>query len=85
VTRFSDALRAAIVTGVVEGRPLREAAAAFAVALRHGGARPEQAVIAVKSLVQETINRRTNIDRTTAGDLLRRVVLWAIEAYYRAD
>lgn len=82
---FASALRAAIATGATDARPLRDAVRQFVIGLRERGTPPERALIAVKELVFGAVRRRAATPSTETGALLRRVVHWAIEAYYRAD
>ena len=83
--RFAAALRAAAATGAPDARSLREAVRAFAQSRRDAGDAPEGALIAVKERVVDAVRRRPGTPKSDASALLRRVVHWAIEAYYRAD
>ncbi len=83
--RFAAALRAAAATGATDAGSLREAVRAFAQSRRDAGDAPERALIAVKERVGDALRRRPNTPKSDASALLRRVVHWAIEAYYRAD
>jgi acetyl esterase/lipase len=82
---FASALRAAIATGATDARTLRDAVRQYVIALRERGAPPERALIAVKEHVFDAVRRRAATPTTETSALLRRVVHWAIEAYYRAD
>jgi hypothetical protein len=83
--RFAAALRAAAATGATDAASLREAVRAFAESRRDAGDPPERALIAVKERVGDALRRRPGAPKGDASALLRRVVHWAIEAYYRAD
>ena len=83
--RFAAALRAAAATGATDAGSLREAVRAFAQSRRDAGDAPERALIAVKERVGDALRRRPATPKSDATALLRRVVHWAIEAYYRAD
>jgi hypothetical protein len=82
---FAVALRAAIATGATEADLLRAALLTFVTDLRVRGEPPERALIAVKERVLIAMQRRSDLSRADAGALLRRIVHWTIEAYYRAD
>lgn len=82
---FSTTLRATVATGATDARALRDALRAFVVALRAQGDPPERALIAVKNRVFEAVRRRPATPGADTGALVRRIVHWAIEAYYRAD
>ena len=82
---FSRALRAAIATGAIEAAALRLSLRSFVDDLRGRGEPPERALIAVKERVLLAAQRRPDIDRSEAGVLLRQIVHWTIEAYFRAD
>jgi hypothetical protein len=84
VERFAAALRAAAATGATSGGPLREAVRAYVETRRDAGDPPERALIAVKERVGDALRRRPATPKGDASALLRRVVHWAIEAYYRA-
>jgi len=83
--RFAAALRAAAATGATDATSLRDAVRAFAESRREAGDPPELALIAVKERVGDALRRRPGAPKGDASALLRRVVHWAIEAYYRAD
>ena len=83
--RFAAALRAAAATGATNAGPLREAVRAYVETRRDSGDPPERALIAVKERVGDALRRRPSTPKGAASALLRRVVHWAIEAYYRAD
>jgi hypothetical protein len=83
--RFAAALRAAAATGATDAASLRDAVRAFAESRRDAGDPPERALIAVKERVNDALRRRPGAPKGDARTLLRRVVHWAIEAYYRAD
>jgi hypothetical protein len=83
--RLAAALRAAAATGATDAASLRDAVRAFAESRRHAGDPPERALIAVKERVGDALRRRPGAPKRDASALLRRVVHWAIEAYYRAD
>jgi hypothetical protein len=83
--RFAAGLRAAVATGATDAGSLREAVRAFARSRRDAGDAPERALIAVKERVGDALRRRPGTPKSDASALLRRVVHWAIEAYYRAD
>lgn len=83
--RFAAALRAAAATGATNAGPLREAVRAYVETRRDAGDPPERALIAVKERVGDALRRRPSTPKRDASTLLRRVVHWAIEAYYRAD
>ncbi len=80
-----SALRAAVATGAIDAEPLRSAVRAFTDTLRAIGEPPERALIAVKHLVTDATHRRRDIDPAVSTALLRCVVQWAVQAYYRAD
>ena len=82
--RFSNALRAAIATGAVETDALRSSLRTYVEDLRANHP-PERALVAVKERVLLALQRRADIDRAEAGVLLRQIVHWTIEAYFRAD
>jgi len=82
---FAAALRAAVATGATDALSLRDAVRVFVEVCRGTGDPPERALIAVKERVLDALRRRPNTPKADAGALLRRVVHWAIEAYYRAD
>jgi hypothetical protein len=82
---FSATLRATVATGATDARPLRDALRTFVAALRARGEPPERALIAVKDRVFEAVRRRQATPGADTGALVRRIVHWAIEAYYRAD
>ncbi len=82
--RFSKALRAAIATGAIDTDALRSALRAYVEDMRPNDP-PERALIAVKERVLVALQRRANVDRGEAGVLLRQIVHWTIEAYFRAD
>jgi hypothetical protein len=82
--RFAAALRAAAATGATDAASLRDAVRAFAQSRRDAGDPPERALIAVKERVGDALRRRPATPKGDASTLLRRVVHWAIEAYYRA-
>jgi hypothetical protein len=83
--RVVAVLRATLATGAEDVAPVREALRAYVLSLRARGNPPERAVIAVKERVFEAIRRRPGTPPADASALLRRVVHWAIESYYRAD
>ncbi len=83
--RFAAALRAAAATGATNVGALREAVRAYVETRREAGDPPERALIAVKERVGDALRRRPATPKSDASALLRRVVHWAIEAYYRAD
>jgi hypothetical protein len=83
--RFAAALRAAAATGATSAGALREAVRVYVETRRDAGDPPERALIAVKERVGDALRRRPATPRGDASALLRRVVHWAIEAYYRAD
>ncbi len=83
--RFAAALRAAAATGATNAGALREAVRAYVATRRDAGDPPERALIAVKERVGDALRRRLATPKGNASALLRRVVHWAIEAYYRAD
>jgi hypothetical protein len=82
--RFAAALRAAAATGATDAASLRDAVPAFAQSRRDAGDPPERTLIAVKDRVGDALRRRPATPKGDASTLLRRVVHWAIEAYYRA-
>jgi len=82
--RFSNALRAAITTGAIDTDALRSALRAYVEDMRANDP-PERALIAVKERVLLALQRRPDVDRAEAGALLRQIVHWTIEAYFRAD
>jgi hypothetical protein len=83
--RFAAALRAAAATGATNVAALREAVRAYVETRRDAGDPPERALIAVKERVGDALRRRPATPKHDASTLVRRVVHWAIEAYYRAD
>jgi hypothetical protein len=82
---FSRALRAAIATGAIEAAALRSSLHSFVDDLRGRGEPPERALIAVKERVLLAAQRRPDVDRSETGVLLRQIVHWTIEEYFRAD
>jgi hypothetical protein len=82
---FARALRAAVATGAVDAGGLQATLRAFVAEMRARGEPPERALIAVKERVLVAVHRRGDVDRTDASALLRQIVHWTIEAYYRAD
>jgi hypothetical protein len=82
---FSHALRAAVVTGAFDTSALHAALRAFVDDMRDHAEPPERALIAVKECVLIAVQRREDISRAEASAVLRQIVHWTIEAYYRAD
>jgi hypothetical protein len=82
---FAVALRTAIATGATDTEPLRLALLTFVTDMRLRAEAPERTLIAVKERVLLATQRRPDLTRTEAGALLRQIVHWTIEAYYRAD
>jgi hypothetical protein len=64
---------------------LRIALRAFVDDLREHAEPPERALVAVKERVLTAVQRRADISRAEASAVLRQIVHWTIEAYYRAD
>jgi hypothetical protein len=79
------ALRAAIATGLTDSDVLRSTLRAFVDDMRQHHEPPERTLIAVKERVAIAIQRRSDIERGQATTLLRQMVHWTIESYYRAD
>jgi hypothetical protein len=82
---FSRALRAAVATGALDTSALRAALRAFVHDMRGRAEPPERALVAVKERVLTAVQRRADISRAEASAVLRQIVHWTIEAYYRAD
>jgi len=82
---FALALRAAIATGVTESESLRNALRTFVDEMRDHHEPPERALIAVKERVAIALHRRSDLEREQAASVLRQIVHWTIEAYFRAD
>jgi hypothetical protein len=82
---FSHVLRATVATGAIDAGVLRAALLTFVEELHARGEPPERTLIAVKERVLLALQRRRDVDRSDASALLRQIVHWTIEAYYRAD
>lgn len=82
---FSRALRAAVATGAFDTSALRAALHTFVGDLREHAEPPERALVAVKQRVLMAVQRRADISKAEASAVLRQIVHWTIEAYYRAD
>jgi hypothetical protein len=82
---FARALRAAVATGALDTSALRAALRAFVDDMREHAEPPERALVAVKERVLTAVQRRADISRAEASAVLRQIVHWTIEAYYRAD
>lgn len=82
---FSLALRAAVATGAFDTSALRAALHTFVDDMREHAEPPERALVAVKERVLMAVQRRADISKAEASAVLRQIVHWTIEAYYRAD
>jgi hypothetical protein len=82
---FAAALRAAIATGATDAETLRLALLTFVTDMRLHAEAPERTLIAVKERVLLATLRRPDLTRAETDALLRQIVNWTIEAYYRAD
>jgi hypothetical protein len=82
---FAVALRAAIATGATDAETLRLALLTFVSDMRLRAEAPERTLIAVKERVLLAAQQRTDLTRAETSALLRQIVHWTIQAYYRAD
>jgi hypothetical protein len=81
---FSEALHAAVVARAIDAAALRSALRAYVDAMRSSEP-PERTLIAVKERVLQVVRRCSDVNGDEAGELLRQIVDWTIDAYYRAD